>query len=491
MIRVAIGSRAVFGDGELPEALADDIRGLCEHQNAKFWALKRMRLPTIHERPIERTWACECGLDARKCRCGTLSIPLGVLPDALARIRQQGHSVRTSDMREMGLPIDKPLVYQRALRSYQEEAIQKLMAVENGLLRAPTASGKTSILIALAARLNVRSLVVVHSSALLSQWVIRVREELGIEPGIIQGSRCELRPVTLAMQKTLWVRGIEQHVAQYFGALLCDEVHLFSARSFRDVVDASPAKYRFGVSADQRRKDGKEYLIHDMFGPVVADIDRAELVADGHVIPAEVLVYPTSFVADWYGIPEDENDGHKLDVVRLHQEMAADADRNASALEAALTEARSGKIVFVMAHERAHVRALAGALSAVGEPAGLLLGGPESKKEFDNTLRGLKNGSIRVGVGTYQAIGTGIDVPGVEAVICVTPIASNRQFFGQVIGRACRSAPGKTSARVHYFWDQNVFGNRHVENLAKWNDVVNVRDGPKWVDAKQWLRLRR
>ena len=839
VIRAVVDSRIRFAAGELPEALADRFRALTEHANKHYWTLKRLRLPAFHEHPIERTWEHACkAKDIRKCDCKTFSFPRGVLPQIQAVAKEMGVQLRIVDMQERGVPLTEPLKYQRALRWYQEDSIQKMLAAGGGILRASTGSGKTSVLIALAARLNVRSLVIVHSSALLSQWQDRVRSELGIEPGLIQGKISKLKPVTIAMQKTLWSRGIDAEIAQYFGAVLADECfvsgtqillsngdlkpiesikvgdtvavggrvvaiqsreyegelidvdgvlstpnhpyaagsdwceigslnsgvelyqdgghanrmrilreeveagqskramrvsshgieevrrerdmpslrqgyvssterlngaacevtmrddwsverraqsdgrfagekigrfdarstdvrsavtysekdvevgrlplevceiaiqittgeicekrgagevacschaidsrwenhpirwsetrerererecgyasgkttgadvmseriraracypdevitsdaqslhigfreyrkedcirnrwfeplsreaasvrrtercvseverlaslplpnrshfirsasrvrrtmpcvtrvynfetengvyvaggklvhncHMFAAKSFKEVINNAPQIYRFGASADQRRKDGKEYLIHDVFGPVVSDVNRDALVLGGFVVPVDVVVHPTELRADWYGVPSEDGTGEQeINVSRLRKELAADATRNEIALTCAAEEAHAGKVVFMMAHEREHCRYLASALAGAGISVGLLLGGPESKKEFDAALAGLRDGSVQVGVGTYQAIGTGIDVPSLDAIVCVTPIASNKQFFGQVIGRACRPAPGKTNARMHYIWDQHIFGKRAVQNMCSWND---------------------
>jgi superfamily II DNA or RNA helicase len=475
----------------LPADVADELRVMCEHSNAHYWTMKRLRLPTYGESPIDRTWSCGCGKPAAKCVCGAaLTLPRGVLPAVRATVERAGYSLRVADLRELGLVLSESLVYRRPLRAYQSDAIAKMVAAGGGILRAPTGSGKTSTLLALTAFLSTRSLVVVHSSALFRQWQERVRAELGIEPGVVQGKTSILKPVTIAMQKTLWSRGIDTELREYFGAILCDEIQFFASKTFREVIDLAPHFYRFGASADQRRKDGKEYLIHDTFGPVVAEVGRKELVEDGFVVPVEVRVYETDTEADWYGVPESDHDHErKIDVSRLRKELAADPVRNQIALEAAAQEAEAGKFVFVMAHEREHCRALAAALSGVGIPAGLLLGGPESRAEFDRTLSEMRAGTLRVGVGTYQAIGTGLDVPALDAVVCVTPIASNRQFFGQVIGRACRPSPGKKGARMHYLWDSKIFGKRAVQNMCAWNDgPVLVQRGSEWTNAKTWRR---
>jgi superfamily II DNA or RNA helicase len=248
-----------------------------------------------------------------------------------------------------------------------------------------------------------------------------------------------------------------------------------------------PARYRIGVSADVKRKDRKEPLMHDLFGDVAVDVDRDDLIRSGHVLDVEVRAVPTAFAAPWYGM-RDENDStdtREIDFMRLVREMSDDPARNDQIVRIALEEVRAGHQVLVMAHLREHCMRLGQLINAGGARCGYLIGGDDSAAEFASTAAGLKNGTMRVGVGTYKAVGMGLDLPQVSVGIAATPIAANRQFFGQVRGRICRTSKGKTVARLYVLLDANVFP-RHVKNMAAWNSTVMVleRDG-SWVSARQ------
>ena len=116
----------------------------------------------------------------------------------------------------------------------------------------------------------------------------------------------------------------------------------------------------------------------------------------------------------------------------------------------------------------------------------MILGGATWKRQFRATIAGLADGSIRIGLGTLQAFGTGKDVPAIAQVFVTTPIANNKQQMAQVKGRACRL--GKESARLYYFWDRKVSGKKAIENLAKWNRKAVVWSGGEWVEARAHLR---
>ena len=359
-------------------------------------------------------------------------------------------------------------------------------------------SGKTSIGFALAARLGLPTLVIVNSAELHEQWIRRAEQELGLgarHVGVIRGSKRTLMPLTIAMQKTLAVQGVDEELAETFGLVICDEAQLFAAKTFFDVVDPFKAKYRIAISADERRKDRKEFLVHDLFGPPAATIKLEEVEKAGHILDVEVCVVPTDFRADWYGLPPEDEGGDsqkEIDFGRLLEEMAADAARNELGLRPALEEAADGERVLIMAHRREHCRELVAQFVANGQRAGFLIGGQDYRQEFVETREAMLAGKTLVGVGTYQSIGTGVDLPVVGRVVAVTPIASNRQFFGQVRGRVCRAAAGqgKKGARLYYLWDRYVYGTGHLRNLVAWNRTVKVwdEDEGKWVEGRQYLK---
>ena len=116
--------------------------------------------------------------------------------------------------------------------------------------------------------------------------------------------------------------------------------------------------------------------------------------------------------------------------------------------------------------------------------SGLMLGGADDASAFEETRRELLQGDY-LGVGTYQSIGVGIDVPRVMAGVVSTPIGRNRQFFGQVRGRVCRPWPGKRRGVLYYLWDESVFPDA-PRNLAAWNDGLVEA----WSPARgEWLRV--
>jgi len=62
----------------------------------------------------------------------------------------------------------------------QEAAALKLVSAENGILSATTAFGKTVVALWLIGERKVNTLILVHRTQLLDQWVERISHFLGI-----------------------------------------------------------------------------------------------------------------------------------------------------------------------------------------------------------------------------------------------------------------------------------------------------------------------
>jgi superfamily II DNA or RNA helicase len=416
---------------------------------------------------------------------GAHSFPRGGMGRVRAALRAHAREWEVEDARTWSHPEPTIPDHRVVLWPHQERLVSAATARQNCILTASTGSGKTTAALALIARLKRRSLVMVWTGALEKQWRERIVAELGMRPdeiGRFRGSRREIRPITVAMQQTV-VSAIAagEELADEFDVVVCDEVQRFAAPTLFASVDPFGARYRVGMSADWTRKDRKEFLTADLFGEVALSIGEAEVVRTGATVDVEVCVVPTRFAAPWYRYRQDFN--------RLLAQMTADPARNALVLDLAEAEVRAGEQVLVFTHRVEHARQLDAALAARGIASGVMTGGADNQEVFERTKAGLRSGEMRAAVGTYQAIAQGVDLPSVSRGICATPIANNRQQFGQVRGRLCRShaASGKTSGRLYYMLDSAIYARRPIANFLKWRQRVQVRDGRDWVEAETYL----
>jgi superfamily II DNA or RNA helicase len=251
------------------------------------------------------------------------------------------------------------------------------------------------------------------------------------------------RPIVIGMVQT--VRNHLPDLKYRFGCVICDEVDRFAAPTLRECVNEFPAAVRLGASDDERRRDGREFLLYDTFGP------RGWRLKDNPECPIDIVTIPTNFeysagdighmTYEWNGV---------LD------ELVNDETRNELILTLAIREIDDGKRVLIWSDRVDHCKELKEAFLTRGYKAGLLIGTKQFKKEADATETGLTDGSIEVGIGTKVAE-KGIDIPPLDTGIMTCASAGSKIYrFKQMRGRLARPHEGKEKATLYYLYDHLV-----------------------------------
>jgi superfamily II DNA or RNA helicase len=491
VVRVVVDSRIRLSPSQLDPEVVLQLKERFAHRNPQHHKLKAMGYRFDHRKePAQiKTWSEE-GDDE-------LSFPRGGIGRVREVLHLAGVGIHVVDERTEG---ELPEKYRRhfewpakmfaregdarVLYPDQERLVEAMLSQENCCVRGGTGGGKTSSLIAASQRVKLPTLILVWTGGLFDQWVDRVEGELGIDRrmiGQVQGSKRTYSPITVAMQPTVAKLDPTDEFFRWWGFVGADELSRFAATTFVRSVDPFVARYRIGVSADERRKDGKAFLIHDEFGDVAIEVGHDELVSLDRVVDVGVVVHETGWRPVMSGGEEadellgeqelDMREGYKL----VLDAMEADEGRTALAVRIAAEQAKEGHRVLVFSQRVQHCRRMDQLLNGLGVRTGLLLGGKEHKDEFRRTVAKMRDGSYRVAVGTVQAVGLGLDLPSVDRGVVAMPIAANKQLFNQVRGRLCRKADGKGDAWLHYLLDEWVFPN-HLRNIRAWAKQVKVAE---------------
>lgn len=289
---------------------------------------------------------------------------------------------------------------QRATADALERALRERGAA---LCELPTGAGKTVLALALAARLGVRTLVVVHTRVLREQWLARVASFL-------------VGGVDVAMLQTLCRRAPPEP----YGLVVYDEVHHLCARAFSRAMLRVRPRYALGLSATVARADGLQCVLHAFFGPPHEGGCRAA----GRVARVECMPVPDFGVAPTTAF--NRALGRACVVVsRLVTDLAACAPRTALLAGKCAELCAAGRRVLVLSHRRAHCAELHAALVAAGFRAALVLGGgkPQVLEGHDAV------------VGTVAAVSEGFDEPWLDTLVFATPLVGVTQAVGRVLRR--------------------------------------------------------
>lgn len=153
-----------------------------------------------------------------------LALPRGYFPIVIARLQAAGVSY------DLKVACPAPPHMERVtptgtLFDYQEKALDSLLRFPTGTMESPVGSGKTQIMLSAISRLQVPTLILVHTTELLRQTAERCNEWLGYKAGIYGAGKKDVRDITVGMVQTLIRDKVDKGHPLYtrFGCVIQDE----------------------------------------------------------------------------------------------------------------------------------------------------------------------------------------------------------------------------------------------------------------------------
>ena len=172
-------------------------------------------------------------------RAGLISMPIGrtdLIPEDYEIVDKRND-----------IPVE-PLDFKFTLRDSQQAVYDEVD--DSCIINAWVSWGKTFTALAIANKLQQKTLIVTHTLALRSQWEKEVEKVFGVKAGVIGSGRFEIdSPFVVGNVQTLY-RNIDKIVKE-FGTIILDEMHHVSSPTFTRIVDASRARYKIGLTGTQ------------------------------------------------------------------------------------------------------------------------------------------------------------------------------------------------------------------------------------------------
>lgn len=319
------------------------------------------------------------------------------------------------------------------LRDYQtravEDTLHALAEVRSVVTSLPTGAGKTEIAAEIVRRHPGPVVFAAHRRSLITQAAERFRR-LGIPCGVVMAG---VAPTTERVQVGS-IQSLSRRDLPPCSLLVIDEAHRSRSEQYAHVLNAYRASKVLGLTATPFRLDGKG--LADVFERLVVGPTSAQLVRDGWLVPARVLVPP--------GI---STDGLKVRAGEFEQEKLSERSGGPTLTGDVATHfVRHGSAPAILfAVGVANSKAFAAALTAAGASAEHL-DGQTPHDEREAVLSRLAAGTTQV-VCNADLMGEGVDLPALRTVIMARPTASLGLFLQQ-LGRGTRRAEGKDSFLV-------------------------------------------
>jgi superfamily II DNA or RNA helicase len=304
------------------------------------------------------------------------------------------------------------------LRPSQQEIHDEVE--DNCIINAKVGYGKTFTALAIASKLQQKTLVVTHTVALRNQWEQEVVKTLGIKPGVIGSGKFNIdSPVVVAN-----IQSLIKHIVRInreFGTVILDEMHHVSSPTFSKVIDAMFSRYKIGLSGTIERKDQKHVVFKDYFGSKLFKPDKENtMVPEVHVINSGIY-FSDSSGASW---------AEKINVLKesyLYKDLVvALADKYASDGHKVIIVSDRVEFLRTCSHNSEH-------------PSDLIIG---EVKDRDEIIRKIFENEINQVWGTQSLVSEGLSINPLSCLILATPL-NNMPLLEQLIGRIIREYPDK------------------------------------------------
>jgi superfamily II DNA or RNA helicase len=459
-ITAIVSGRLIVSSQDIPDGLRKELFDLLTWDNPDYRDAKIRRKPTTD---YQGNILIPKYVRTIKEVNGKIYIAREFWPEFDRLCEQYGIKVKFVDRRVLHKP--KPLSDKIELWKPQKKAFNDLIDEargHQGILKAPCGSGKTIIMLKLAAALGQNTLVLAHTNDLLNQWKDYCKKFLDYEPGWIQGNKIELKQITLASVMTLAQRELTKEFLQKWGMIILDEAHHTPATSFRQIMNSFPAYYRFGVTATPGRSDKLEGMLFAVCGPVIAEINYDVLEKSGLILRPTVIPIETNWRFPYRGM----RTWH-----RMVKALISNNRRNTLIVKNIINQYNGGNHVqLVLSKQIDHITQLQSILKkhAPNIRSTLLLAGGikkdrkgnvirnirMTKQERKNAIKKARKANVDVIFGTTLA-DEGLDIKRLDRLHLTFPTRAESKIEQQV-GRIQRVHPKKKDVIVFDYVDQTT-----------------------------------
>lgn len=296
------------------------------------------------------------------------------------------------------------------------------------------------------------TLILVHRTPLLEQWIAQLAMFLNLQPKDIgrigSGARRANGTLDVAMIQSLSPRGDVDELVAGYGHVVVDECHHGPAVSFERVMREVKARYVLGLTATPQRRDGLQPILQLQLGPVRFAIS-SKVEAEERTFERRLVVRETAF-----RLPDGTL---KTTIQDIYRELAKDETRNRLILNDVAAALREGRSPIVLTERRDHLVFLDRELVSEAPNRVVLRGGmtPKERRDAMEKLAMFPAGEPRLVLATGRFIGEGFDDARLDTLFLALPV-SWRGTLVQYAGRLHRRFHGKTEVRIVDYVDRDV-----------------------------------
>lgn len=344
------------------------------------------------------------------------------------------------------------------LYDYQELAVSAMKKAGCGILQSPCGSGKTQMGIALAARLQRKTLWLTHTQDLLCQSYDRAREyfQESILGKITDGKVHIGSHLTFATVQTLSKQDLKKYKYTW-DAVIVDECHRVSGtpasmKMFYRVISSLAARYKYGLSATVHRADGLIKSTFAALGDVQYQVPD-EAVAE-KTMQVDVLRRDTGIKVSRGCL---DTDGTMV-YSKLIPYLTGSRSRN----ELIISDLEKNAVCYnlILSDRLEHLKVLMQMLSEEYRPFAVMIDGKMTSKKAKaariQAIEDMRSGRKHFLFASFSLAKEGLDIPRLDRLYLTTP-KKDYAVVTQSIGRIARTFEGKDQPVCYDYVDQIGF----------------------------------
>lgn len=342
-----------------------------------------------------------------------------------------------------------------------------------GILSVPPGQGKTVMALYLINLLKLKTLIIVHKSFLVNQWVERINQYLqNVSIGYLYQNNIDIdnKDIVIGMLQSISMKNYDEDIFSEFNFVIFDEVHHLGAKIFSQALLKIQSNFTLGLSATPSRKDCLEKVFYWYLGPQI-HYDDSNTINN-----VNVLLYK-------YKLSE-QNEYFKIKIVkttktvnysRMISNLTKIDKRNKFILKLLIElSTDSNKKILLLSNIIEHLRILFDMVkkNIPNISCGLYIGGMKQDK-----LKETENKQIILA--SYAMASEGLDIKDLNTLILATP----RSDITQSIGRILRKKHALVIPTIHDIIDNiSVFNAQSKKRISHYNNnnydlsYINVID---------------
>ena len=360
-----------------------------------------------------------------------------------------------------------------AIRDYQLNAINHALTYKRTLLISPTASGKSLIIYILVRYLNLKTLILVPTTSLVSQmfkdFVTYGWKNADTHCHIVFAGRDKGTDKLVCISTWQSIYKLSQKYFEQYELVIGDECHLFKSKSLKSIMEKLVnAKYRIGTTGTLDGTQTHELLLQGLFGKIYKTTTTKILIDQKHLSPFEIkailLKHPDSICYDLRNINYQQELEYLIASVPRNKfilNLVVDLKGNTLLLFRFIE--KHGKILYELINEKINVS---------NRKTFFVYGGTdtETREQIRAIVECERNAII---VASYGVFSIGINIRNLHNIVFASPTKSKVRNL-QSIGRGLRTAKDKDKAVLYDIADDLSYKGHDNYTLNHFNDRLKI-----------------